>query len=77
MRPSTSSASSAARSSTEEAAWRLVWLAFRDAVDDLADAARFSTTAKDSIDTKHLLQLGGNKVDLERIAVPWTFLQRP
>ena len=63
--------------STEEAAWRLVWLALRDAVDDLADAARFSTTAKDSIDTDHLLQLGGNKVDLERIEVPWTFLQRP
>ena len=63
--------------STEEAAWRLVWLALRDAVDDLADAARFSTTAKDSIDTEHLLQLGGNKVDLERIEVPWMFLQRP
>lgn len=63
--------------STEETAWRLVWLALRDAVDDLADAARFSTTARDSIDTGHLLQLGGEKVDLERIEVPWTFLQRP
>jgi hypothetical protein len=62
---------------TEEAAWRLVWLALRDAVDDLADAARFSTTAKDSIDTEHLLQLGGKSVDLDRIEVPWTFLQRP
>ena len=62
---------------TEEAAWRLVWLALRDAVDDLADAARFSTTAKDSIDTAHLLQLGGAEVDLDRIEVPWGFLQRP
>jgi uncharacterized protein YjbI with pentapeptide repeats len=62
---------------TEEAAWRLVWLALRDAIDDLADAARFPTTAKDSIDTAHLLQLGGERVDLERIEVPWGFLQRP
>ena len=63
--------------STEEAAWRLVWLALRDATDDLADAARFSTTAQDSIDTAHLLQLGGAKIDLDRIEVPWTFLRRP
>jgi hypothetical protein len=63
--------------STEEAAWRLVWLALRDAIDDLADAARFSTTARDSIDTAHLLQLGGAKIDLDRIEVPWTFRKRP
>ena len=62
---------------TEEAAWRLVWLALRDAVDDLADAARFSTTARDSIDTAQLLQLGGDKIDLDRIEVPWGFLERP
>ncbi len=63
--------------STQEAAWRLVWLALRDAIDDLADAARVPTTAKDSIDTEHLLQLGGDKVELDRIEVPWGFLKRP
>ena len=63
--------------STEEAAWRLVWLALRDAVDDLAGAARSSTTARDSIDAAHLLQLGGDRIDLDQIEVPWTFLKRP
>jgi hypothetical protein len=63
--------------STQEAAWRLVWLALGDAIDDLAEVARFSTTAKDSIDIGHLLQLGGDRIDLDRIDVPWTFLRRP
>jgi hypothetical protein len=61
----------------EESGWRLVYAALGKAIGDAAAPLRHQTTIKDMPSIEHLMQLGGEAIDFDRIELPDTFLQQP
>jgi hypothetical protein len=63
--------------SPAEAGWRLVYAALVQAITDAAAPLRHQTTIRDMPPIEHLMQLGGEAIDFDRIEAPANFLQQP